>query len=352
MPLTEEDLPDLIIGTLKNFGDRKPTQIAAQYQQYTFSEVLKKDKMKIGHGTAINEKVVVSTGGAARRTGLGQKDNVNIGAVLQEINVPFRRYDTHAAHEIREMLENRDESQLADIIKVRDDMAMLDLWELLEEDYWSTPADSNDKEKMWGVPFWIQKAKTGYATDEPFGFLGGNPGGFSGGAGGLDVATYPNWRNGCFKYTDISHSDFSEAMCDTFRHINFKSPVSEKGYMSSTGRRYRIFTNARVLRRLETLMKGSNDNLGADFAKYMNQVVFKGLMIQWVPLLDSDTDDPVYMVDTDVMYPVVLRGDDFRRSKPRPAADQHNVMVQFIDLSVNTVCRNRRQCAVGVQVAA
>lgn len=355
MPLTEDDIPDLITGTLKKYADkRKPTMIATRLQNYTFNEVFTKDKVKHSGGRSISLRVVVGTGGVARRVGLATEDSVNIGTILAEIDIPYRRYDTHAAHEIREMLENKGAEQLVDIIVKRDDAAMIDLWDLLETDYWSSPANVNDKEKMWGVPFWIQKETDpdAYPANEVFGFLGGNPGGFPGGAGGLDVSTYPNWRNGCFKYTDISHSDFSEAMCSTFRHINFKSPISDKGYMSSTGKRYRIYTNDRVLRKLETLMRGSNDNLGADFAKYMNQVVFKGLLVQWVPQLDSDTDDPVYMIDRDMMYPAVLDGDDFRRSKLRPAPKQHNVLVQWIDLSTNLCCHNRRQCAVGVKVAA
>jgi hypothetical protein len=65
-----------------------------------------------------------------------------------------------------------------------------------------------------------------------------------------------------------------------------------------------------------------------------------------VPYLDRDAQDPIYMVNHGYFYPVGLKGDFLRESKPRQLNDQHNSFVTDVDLSYNFLCTNPRSCAV------
>jgi hypothetical protein len=71
--------------------------------------------------------------------------------------------------------------------------------------------------------------------------------------------------------------------------------------------------------------------------------VFRNHPIIWVPKLDADTTNPVYGVDHSTFYPICLRGNYLRESKPMTDATQHNVYQVFVDLSYNYICLDRRR---------
>jgi hypothetical protein len=83
-----------------------------------------------------------------------------------------------------------------------------------------------------------------------------------------------------------------------------------------------------------------------------DQVTFRRHPIIWIPHLDDNVPadfttlsgtNPFYGIDHESFFPVVLRGDFLRESKPILKADQHNVIVSFIDLSYNYICVDRRR---------
>jgi hypothetical protein len=75
-------------------------------------------------------------------------------------------------------------------------------------------------------------------------------------------------------------------------------------------------------------------------------VTFRGHPWIWVPKLDARTDDPVYMIDHSVFYPVCLEGDYLRESDAIMGPDQHNIFNVFLDLTYNYACVDRRRNAV------
>jgi hypothetical protein len=76
------------------------------------------------------------------------------------------------------------------------------------------------------------------------------------------------------------------------------------------------------------------------------ETVFKGIPLTYIPKLDSVSQNPVYLVNMDCWYPVVLLGDMFRETGPKQHALMHNVQVTFVDLSYNYICVDRRPNAV------
>ncbi len=340
MPLADTDIVDLATGTLKELGRLKFNQIATRIQSYeVMSRILKKDKVEFDGGTAIQRNIMVDHSGAAQNVGLYEEDAVNVADVLAQMNAPWRHTTTHYAWERREMLINRGEAKIVDLMKLRRADAMISLAERMETDFWSKPVDSTDKITPFGVKYWL-------VTNASTGFNGGDPSGFSAGAGGMDVATYPRWKNYTGQFVDVSEDDLLSLMRTGFRKIQFKCPIDIPDYREGNGQRFRIYTNNDNVDEFGKLARTNNENLGRDLAEYDGDATFKRLAINWVPQLDADTTNPLYMIDWETFYPVVLKGDYLRETDPEKAANMHNVFVVFVDLTWNIMCDNRRCNAV------
>jgi len=110
--------------------------------------------------------------------------------------------------------------------------------------------------------------------------------------------------------------------------------------------------NEETLSDLEDLGEAGNENVGRDLAPYDDEIVFRKHPLIWIPKLDSETTpaDPIYMIDKATFVPCVLRGDYMRFADVHKAAKQHNVFVSEVDLSINTICVNRRANAVIYEV--
>lgn len=338
--LTDSDILDLTRGTLSNLDAPNFGQIATRLQHYeVMGKLLKNDKMEIQSGTEIKRTLMIDHSGAARNVGLHATDNVNIGEVLQQITIPWRRATSHFAYERREILENSKPSQVVNLMTVRRADAMISMAELLEDAFWSAPTTSDDKLKPFGVPYYLVKNATA-------GFNGGNPTGFSSGAGGLSSTTFTRWANYTAGYATNDKTDLLPKMRTGYRKINFKSPVDIPDLRRGKGQVYRLYCNETSLAAFENVGEAQNDNLGRDLASMDDQMTFRRNPIVWIPKLDADTSNPIYMINLDTFYPVVLKGDYLRESDPEKADGQHNTFVVFYDLSWNILCVDRRANAV------
>ena len=62
--------------------------------------------------------------------------------------------------------------------------------------------------------------------------------------------------------------------------------------------------------------------------------------------------DPIYGVNHDWFYPVVLRGEYFRINEPITKVGQHNVLTVYVDLTYQYICENRRMAGFLVNLHA
>jgi hypothetical protein len=201
-----------------------------------------------------------------------------------------------------------------------------------------------------GIPFWVQKS----ATE---GFNGGDPSGFSAGAGDLSTSTYPNWKNYTFSYAAVSRLDLLAKWRKASEFTKFMPPNKYPEQAAGLGQ-YRYYTTYRLLAPLEALLEGRNENLGVDLAKYAGDVVFKGVPVKWVPQLENssaagyDSTDPIYGINWKVLRPYTKTGRWKVRSKPMTLPQQHTVRAVFTDYWLQQLCIDRRRLFVGYYVAA
>ena len=345
MPLSDSDIKDLVTGTLKHLGRLKFNQIATRLQDYeVMQRMMKRDRVQLESGQGIQRQIMIDHSAAAKNVGLYEVDDVNVRDVLDSISVPFRHTTTNYAFERRELAMNRPSPQRSlDLLKVRRADAMISLVERMEEDFWDKPATSTDKVQPFGIDYWLVSG--GGST----GFEGGNPSGFTSGAGGIDSDTVSRWRNYTDRYTDVTKGDLIKKMRVAYRKIGFKSPVDIPDYRKGRGQNYRIYCDNTTITEMEELGEAQNENLGRDLATMDDMMTFRRNPLIWVPQLDDRTvgpTSPVYMVNFSFFYPVFLRGEYLREGEPRTSANQHTVMVVHVDLSWNILCTDRRRHAL------
>jgi hypothetical protein len=338
MALTDSEILDLQVSTLSELGRLKFNQIATRIQNYeVMGRIMKKDKVSFDSGKSITRQVMVDHSGAAKNVGLYQTDAVNVADVMKNLSIPWRHTTTNYAFDRREIAMNRPGPQrIVELLKVRRADAMISLAELMEDNFWSKPATSSDELQIFGVPYWI-------VSNATTGFNGGAPTGFTAGAGGL---LHDRWKNYTGTYVNVTKADLVAKMRTAFRKIRFKSPVDIPDYRKGNGDQYRIYVNEDSIKAMETVGEEQNENLGRDLAPYDGSITFKRNPIVWVPELDSDTADPIYMINFAYFCPVFLRGEYLREGEPRITGGQHTVFQTHIDLTWNILCTDRRCQAV------
>jgi hypothetical protein len=343
MAYQDSDFVDLIQGTQKQLGEQKFTNIATRLQSYEImGKLLKEQKLKFDGGTAIQRNALTDHSDSARMVGLAEVDVVNIPALIGKYEVPWRHTTASYAYERRELLMNNGDRKILDLVKTRMTATKIALAELMETQGWTKPVDSTDGINLWGIPTFVVKNATA-------GFTGTNPSGYTGGYGSLSSTTYPRWANYAGPYTNVTKADLIKSMRTASRKTNWKSPVDINDYRTGTGQEQRIYVNEATMASLEDVGESANENLGRDLSYYDDDLTFKKHAIKWVPKLDADTTNPVYMLNLADIHIVCLEGDYMYVSDPKSASGNglaHTVFAGFIDLTWNMVCDNRRTQAV------
>jgi hypothetical protein len=214
---------------------------------------------------------------------------------------------------------------------------MIDLAKHMEERFWTKPAASTDSSRMYGIPYWIVYPGTVSGNGA---FDGGNPSGFSAGAGNLDSTTYSAWKNWAATYAAVTSTDLIRKWRRAATFTNFKAPVPSPSY--NTGNNYGYYTNYNVIGPLEEALEAQNDNLGNDIASKDGRLLFRQVPVTWVPYLEANTANPVYGINWGVLKPAFLAGEYMREEGPNPASSQHTVFVTHVDTTLNLMCTNRR----------
>lgn len=344
--ITSDTHLDLIATTLKSIKPFAWTEIASDLQRYhALPHLLRDEKASVESGQAIQWSVQVKDNGAAKDIGLFELDNVDMPDVMQLCEIPFRHKKTDFAMEHHLMDMNRSPSKIVDMVKTQRAAAMISLAKDFERSLWTAPTASTQDKKWFGVPYWIVRKVSGSSAATSTGeFGGGNPTGFTSGAGGLNSTTYPNWANWTQAYVNVTADDLVKKMRKAQVFTDFESPVSIPSYDRGAND-YVIYMNYTVLSGLEDIAAKQNDKLGFDVASTDGKVTFRRQPCEWVPYLEDDDNSPVIFINWSVFYPVFLKGWYMKETGPKPAPNQHNVSHVFIDFSGNFKCTDRRRNA-------
>jgi hypothetical protein len=275
---------------------------------------------------------------SARAVGLYETDGTALDDTMVQGEVDVRHVNAHYIYDQREPAFQRGGKAIVDLVKTRYVAMMVSLFEYLETILWSKPDDSSDTKTPFGLAYWVVK-------NASEGFNGGNPSGFTDGRAGLSQGTYARWANWTSQYVAVSKEDLIRRMRKAHRNIQFRSVVShttpDVGPM-----RNGIYTNDSVLGLMEELLEAQGMDLGNDLDSKGGRALFKSTPVTYAPKLDSDAQNPVYMLDWKVLAIGVLAGWENNLTAPYMVPNKHTVRRVDNDLSTNMICTDLRKQAV------
>jgi len=336
--LATDQLVDLMRGTLPHLRRGRFTEFAAKLQNYVFwGKLLKRKQVKLDGGDQIERFAMTGTAGQAHQTHLFAEDTANVVNVMQQIIVPWRFTTTSVAFDEREKGMNSKRA-IYDLMKTRYAQGEIDLADHVEAQGWNKPSTSSEKLHMWGIPTWIVKNVT-------TGFYGGNPTGFADGPGGLNSDDYSAWKNYSGTYSQISRADFIYTVREMLLELDWQTPVDIPDY-SSDRDQVEMYCGKNLALGLADRATDQNDRLGPDLASMDGRTLIARHPLVRVKYLDSDTSDPLYAIDWGHMEIAVMRGENLRRTPPRPTDRMHRALVGHTDLQANIVMTKRRTSGV------
>jgi len=275
---------------------------------------------------------------SARVVGLFENDGSALTDTMKKGEVSVRHLNAHYIYDLHEKAFQRGGHEIVDLIKTRYVGMMVSWFELLEDILWGKPENSSDIKTPYGIAYWVVK-------NAVEGFNGGNPAGFADGAAGISSVDFPRWRNYTGAYAAVSKEDLIRKMRKAHAVTGFRSPVShatpDLGQMGNG-----IYSGYTVIGAVEEELEKQNMSLGNDVASKDGKSLFKGSPLTYVPKLDADSTDPVYMLDWKVLACGVMEGWENNLSKPEPVPGKHNVRRVDLDASLNLVCTDRRRQTV------
>lgn len=340
MGLTHDQIDDLVLLTQRKLI-RRGAFVNMQTDltdHVAVREMWKGRKKKFDGGLDWTFEVQMDHNHSARAVGLYEIDGSGVHDTMVEGKVGPRHVNSNYIYDKREQVFQRGGVAVASYIHTKYTAMMVSFWELLERFLWGKPTDSSDKKTPYGIAYWVTRA----ATE---GFNGGNPAGFTEGRAGIDTNAYPRWANWTGQYSQVNKTDLVRKMRKAHRKTKFRSPVMHAeprlGSMKNG-----IYTNDAVIGLLEEVLEDQNMNLGNDLASKDGRSLFKGTPIIYVPYLDNDTADPLYMLDWKWLAVGVLSGWENNLQKPVPVPNRHLVMRVDLDATLNMVCTDLRRQTV------
>ncbi len=351
--VSNDQLTDLL-NTTKSKLPKNRFEMALDYQNYEVSNRwLRSDKVMVYSGTDIKENILLDDSGNAQFVRLFQGTDIDVADVQNVLTVPWVQLQTHWSIERREMLRNRAPAGFIRLLKSRKADGVVSMCNLLEERAWQTPDDSDDDLHPYGIPYWFPGLADSQAAE---GFYGGSATGFTSTAG-IDPATANDnkstisggkekWRSyaagGSGYYTSMNATAV-RSMKKAYIKTDFKGPLTIEQMVKGPLSNYRVYMNADTQVDYETLAEQQNDRLGKDLASFQGVTAFRRAPVMYIAYLDTDTRNPIYMINHGVFRTFVQEGDYLREGKAMNSVRQHNVFTTFIDLSFAFLCMNRRR---------
>ncbi len=343
MGLNHDQMDDFIKLTLDRFRKNEWVDISMPLQEYTFASRWFKSKKKPERGgVQLSWRLRVDNQGTAKHSGLFAVDATNRKNVMQSATQPWAKQTVNYIYDIDEPAFQSGPETIIQEMLLHEQGLYNDFFALMETAMWTAPSSSTlDPRPPSGIPFWIQKSAT-------LGFNGGDPSGFTDGAGSIATGSYPRWKNYTGTYKQVSRDDLVEKLVNAMDFAHFKAP-RQYPEIGGGDPAWGLYTVHSVLATCRRLLQAGNDNLGPDVARWSGEVLIRGIPLTWVPALTEseseayDSSNPVYGINWNKFEYFFKSGRNMIKHAPKPAATQHTVRERHMDNWGNFVCYDRRQ---------
>ena len=337
---------DLVNATNDDFTLDK-LAVTLNYPKYEVLNDILRTKKKTTAGERYTTDIQLEDATNGGHVGmLFQNDTSNVNDTDQKVISEWKRYTNNVSYDqIQISINKANKTRIYDYLKSKKIAMYRKAADDLQEAFWSVPATSSDSTS---VPGWITMG-----TDNSAGGFNGGAGTYLDGSaltvGGLSSTTYPRWTNWYADHKGNLDSTFLDTLGDANRATDFEAPVSPgkvDGVTTDMPNKVGYYTSNNVIKQVEKIARNSDDRIGNDLGKYAGKTMYKGIAFNYVKLLDTVQaymwgTDPLFALNFDELYPVVLDGWFFNTDQDKNAF-AHTVITQYIDLVWLMHCANRQ----------
>lgn len=324
-------------------------------------------------GKSFKGNVQTSASENAEEVTLLEESEIRIEEFSSQWECPWAFTRTHWGFDVNEEAMNAGDERIMNVIEERRIITNVGWADRQEAMAWASRTSDQTKQ-INGFPHYLPGLIDSQAGE---GFYGCYPTTTAGAAHGTDgfstvlgiapCTGSPNttaptggksrWRSyaaGGTDYYDTGGFDLTalDTLKNMYDRINFISPMVE-GVPSEKVSRFRLYTNLHVIREAERLARNQNDQVGPDLAAYMGRTAFRRLIPRYVPTLDADLRDPVYMVNLNDFRVRALKGRWSVEDKAvQVSARVPTAFVVWKHWAYNLACVNRQTSGVMRKTAA
>lgn len=354
---TQDELKDLLCLTLNDLP-KQEFEVLWDNQDYEGCRIYQEDRYVIDGGAQIERKVMLSHTGNARYRKYYDTDDPTVGDNMATITVPWCRLGTHYSWDDLEILHQMNSTK--GFIRLMQERRIDGLWslaDLIEDRFFKTPTNKNDKLYPFGVPYYLCIADKDTSVD---GFVGKTirfqDGTTDTVCAGLDAETETKWRNYALMYTDINNA-FLKKLRLAFLYTRFKAPLFINDPSNKRAAQKRWYSDYQMVADLMDYADMKDDNhsgkevLGKMVVDDGANVLVNRMPVVPIPQLegvvDPETNDPyspLYCVDFSYFIPVIHDGYWMREGSPQTDRGQHTTFTVFLDGAHQNLCTNRRRC--------
>jgi hypothetical protein len=346
---TIDQARDVIHGTLQHIAMRKPAYTYA-YSQYAMFNSFWKSNKKVQGGKYIEGYVNLLDEGNAKMAGFWDEDTHNITNISKLYTVNWTHATTNTSWNMIEVDINNGPEQIFNVVDMKRDNMVRELVDVIYQKIWATPSSSSDTLSFQGIPAWLSlgtQSSTGGWTGYQARYNDGSTPGTAYDVGGINssATVNPRWASYYADHKDNIDDSLLVLLDRATRKLNFTGPQTPAGNLDLGGAqgvyspRFSLYSNDYVIGQLNALYAKSDDQMGFRIGSHFGVPTFKGVSFEYVDLLDSDNAslygaNPIYGINHNMLYPMVLTGWDWTVSKPvtRAAGNQHLVVSVYCDI--------------------
>ncbi len=319
--------------------------ISLPLQEYMFAARLfdKAQKAEMG-GERCKWKLETDYADNFQVVELYHRDSSDRKDVLTEGEMPWAMTTTNYHYDLDEAIFKRGLPEIVDYISLREKGLMKSFFAGMENLMFGDGPTSATQRPMPPATllYWIQAS----ATE---GFNGGDPSGWTGGAGSIPTADYPQWKNRTFSYAVVDHEHFVKPIVRSLDKCDFKPmPIGSNDIVPQGRFNWEILTTYSRVELLRDMLRAGNDNIKNDLGTWLNTVTIRNVPVNWVPAwtnsssINARTDGIVLGVNWATFKWYYQSGRNMRKRKPFQHPEMSLVRVRCMDDSGQIVCFNRR----------
>ena len=346
--ITIEQAIDIMNLTLEDI-QRRELPMTYTYHNYSLFNSLWSSR-KTTTGDKLEGLVALKDEGNAGHRGLWAEETYNKLNLTEKWTLPWVHASTNFSYNAIELSMNKGEAQIYDDMQLLYRNTYREFADEVFEALVSNPSASTDKDHPHGLPAFLP-----YGTNGSTGGWTGYSGHYSSDGSTFDVGGIASSATSNARWAsyyadhdgDLDDSLFL-MLFEACQKLNFVGPKQPGAHDVKSSINFSLYTSNNVIKNIAALYAKADDQMGArPNVHYQLAPQFRNMDFQYVPIFDTASTytyktDPIFGVNHQLIYPVVLRGWDFNVGKPRQRDSQSLVLTVDLHTAYQMKVEDRR----------